>query len=193
MTPISSNTHNRIIAPICLGVALILGILFLRPLYASYIEDSSVLSSLEKNRMNLTTEYDGLMTIKHKIWSNISQERRDRIDKLEKKYDTSEIMSAVMLSDFTKDSTDGSARIVIGSINVWKWKKLPNGLSLGSVWVSIQWKTVADIIDFITSLTQQAGYVFTIDNISLPIDTAPEDAPVWSYGLSLSLGVYYYE
>ena len=42
-------------------------------------------------------------------------------------------MSAVMLSDFTKDSADATARITIGSITVGKGKKLPNGLSLGSV------------------------------------------------------------
>lgn len=67
MTSIVTNTHNRIIAPICLGVALLIGILFLRPLYASYIEDTSILSSLEKNRETLTTEYDGLKAIKDNI------------------------------------------------------------------------------------------------------------------------------
>ena len=193
MTSIVPNTYNRIIAPICLGVALLIGILFLRPLYASYIEDTSILSSLEKNRETLTTEYDGLKAIKDNIWSAVSRERLDRIQKLAKKYDTSEIMSAVMLSDFTKDSADATARITIGSITVGKGKKLPNGLSLGSVWVSLQWKTVADIIDFITYLTQQTEYAFTIDSISLPIDTAPEDTQIWSYGLSIVLGVYYYE
>ena len=50
------------------------------------------------------------------------------------------------------------------------------------------------MIAYITYLTQSAPYVFLIDEISLPIDTAASnDAIEGGLTLSLSLGVYYYE
>ncbi len=188
-----SGSQNRILAPICLGIALLCAIVFLKPTYATYIENKSVLSSLEKEQERLTTEYESLKAIKENVGSLLSPEKLERIQKLAKKYDTSDIMSTVLLNNFTKDSANESALISISSISVGKWKKLPNGLSLGNVSISFQGKTIADIITFITYLAQKTDYVFTLDSISLPIDTAPESVMAGSYGLSISLWVYYYE
>lgn len=48
------------------------------------------------------------------------------------------------------------------------------------------------MVEFITYLTQESPYVFTIDGITLPIDTSVprDDEPI---GLNLSLGIYYFE
>lgn len=188
-----SGSQNRILAPICLGIALLCGIMILKPSYATYIENKSVISSLEKEQAKLTQEYESLKAIKDNIGSVLSPEKLERIQKLAKKYDTSDIMSTVLLNNFTKDSANESALISISSISVSKWKKLPNGLSLGNVAISFQGKTIADIITFITYLAQSTDYVFTLDSISLPIDTAPESVMAGSYGMSIGLWVYYYE
>ncbi len=188
-----SSSENRITAPICLGIALLLGIFFLKPSYATYIENTSIVSSLEKEQTKLTAEYESLKAVKDNIGSVLSLDKLERIQKLAKKYDNSDIMSSVMLNNFTKDSLSESALIIISSISVNKWKKLPNGLSLGNVAITLQWKTIADIIKYITYLTQSTDYIFTLDSISLPIDTAPEETMIGSYGLSISLWVYYYE
>ncbi len=52
-----------------------------------------------------------------------------------------------------------------------------------------------DVIDFITYLTTSSPYAFTIDSISLPLDTDPDIAYFngSKFSLSLSLGMYYYE
>ena len=51
-----------------------------------------------------------------------------------------------------------------------------------------------DIISYITYLTTSTDYAFTIDSISLPIDTAPENnETIGGYALTLNLGIYYYE
>lgn len=188
-----SGSQNRIIAPICLGIALLCGIFFLKPWYAAYIENKAIISGIEKEQEKLTAEYASLKAIKDNIWSVLSPEKLERIQKLAKKYDNSDIMSNVMLNDFTKETENNSALISISSISVNKWKKLPNGLSLGNVSISLQGKTIADIIKYITYLTQNTEYVFTLDSIALPIDTAPDEVLAWSYSLGISLWVYYYE
>lgn len=52
-----------------------------------------------------------------------------------------------------------------------------------------------EVIDYITYLTTASKYAFTIDSISLPLDTDPNSQSVNGsrFGLSLSLGMYYYE
>lgn len=53
-----------------------------------------------------------------------------------------------------------------------------------------------DVIDYITYLTTNVPYAFTLDTINLPIDTAPTEALNGNSGklsLTLALGVYYYE
>ncbi len=188
-----TGSQNRIIAPICLGIALLFGIVFLKPTYASYVEKQAVIASLDREHVKLNVEYDNLKAIKDNIGSLLSPEKLARIEKLSKKFDTSDIMSTVLLNNYTKDSENESALISIASISVNQWKKLPNGLSLGTVSLSFQGKTIPDIINFITYLAQETDYIFTLDAISLPIDTAPDQTLAGSYGMSITLWVYYYE
>lgn len=188
-----TGSQNRIIAPICLGIALLFGIVFLKPTYASYVEKQAVIASLDRDHVKLNVEYDNLKAIKDNIGSLLSPEKLARIEKLSKKFDTSDIMSTVLLNNYTKDSENESALISIGAISVNQWKKLPNGLSLGAVSISFQGKTIPDIINFITYLAQETDYIFTLDAISLPIDTAPDQTLAGSYGMSITLWVYYYE
>ncbi len=87
-------------------------------------------------------------------------------------------MQTVMLNDFTKSSIGNPAHINISSISVDKGRKLPNGLSLGSVNIAIQATSVDDIVSYITYLTTASDFAFTLDNISLPIDTNPGEGDV---------------
>lgn len=52
-----------------------------------------------------------------------------------------------------------------------------------------------NVIDYITYLTTSSPYAFTIDSISLPLDTDPESQYLIGskFSLALSLGMYYYE
>jgi hypothetical protein len=79
-----------------------------------------------------------------------------------------------MLNDYTKNTLESGARITISSLTVSEGAKLPNGLSLANASISLQGKTVDEIINYITYLTTESAYAFTIEDISLPIDTAPE-------------------
>jgi hypothetical protein len=181
------TTTHKTAAPILFGVALLIGIFGLRPAYATYIEQNVMKQSLEKSYTNLETEYNTLKAIKENMSSTLSPEKQARITKLAKPFNTSDIMSTVMLSNYTKSSGGLPAEITLSNVSVTPGKKLPNGLSLGSVSMSMQATSIANIIAYITSLTQESPYIFTLDSISLPIDTAPEDVANGGYALSISL------
>ena len=65
-------------------------------------------------------EYDALKSINNNTGSDLSMLERNRIKKIAKKYNTSDIMSVVMLNDFTKDTAISTAPIMISSININK-------------------------------------------------------------------------
>jgi hypothetical protein len=72
---------------------------------------------LEKEETAVTTELNALNIIKER---KFSPEKQAHIEKLARKFDTSDIMSIVMLNDFTKDTANGSATILVSSVNVGK-------------------------------------------------------------------------
>jgi hypothetical protein len=117
-----------------------------------------------------------------------------KVKKINQKWNTTDIMQRIMLTDFTKGGSLAPARISIGSISVTRGSKLPSGISLGSVNVAVKAATLTDMIDYITYLTTVSDTLFLLDSINLPIDTNPSDTSGdGGVSLSLQLGVYYYE
>ncbi len=189
-----SLLQNRAIAPILIGMTIIIGVLVLKPLYSEYIEKTTLLSSLENDTSKKQKDYVALLAIKERGNSGSTDDLSLRVKKIWKKWNTSDIMQVVMLNDYTNGGIGNPARISISSISTSEWSRLPSGLSLGNVNIAIQATSIEDIVEYVTYLTTGSEFIFTLDDISLPIDTAPEEGTVATgYGLSLSLGVYHYE
>ena len=112
--------ESRVFAPICLGVAILIGVIFLRPLYIEYIDHTTTLSTLEKSVEKVQAEHASLVAIKNKYASGTTSDLSLRVKKLTKKYNTSDIMQIVMLSDFTKSTVAQTVPIKISSITVGK-------------------------------------------------------------------------
>jgi hypothetical protein len=183
-------TRNRIVAPIILGIAILLAILITRPIYMSYIEKKATTLKLENDYKNLSSEYESLLAIKNNTRADTISAQ---VEKISKKIDRADLMSTIMLNDYTKESLESGTRITISSMSLSDPAKLPNGLSLSTASISLQGRTVDEIIRYITYLTTESPYAFTLEDISLPIDTAPDDAIPGGYSMNLSLGVYSYE
>lgn len=187
--------YNRIYAPFIVGITLIVWVFFAQPTYTKYIDTKTQLFNIQTEHQSKQKELDTLVALQKEFASSSgSAEVIEKVKKLDQKFEADRIMSAVMLNDFTRPSTLWQPRISISSISVDKGSQLPNGLSLGSVWVGVSARTVDDMVDFITHLTQSSEYAFTIDSITLPINTALEnEQDFWWISLGLSLGVYYFE
>lgn len=187
---ISALTKNRIFAPMILGVFIFVGVLFTRPLYAEYVNSKANIMKLESNLKALNEEYDSLLAVKNSTDAGSGDVLTKKI--LEK-YDRAGIISAVMFNDYTKGDFWGNPKISIGWVSLTDPSRLPNGLSQSTISISIQWRTIDEIVDFITFITTQTEYAFTLDDISLPIDTDPEwDLPD-GYSMGLTFWIYTFE
>ena len=187
-----NNNANRIYAPIVFAIALIIGIALLRPAYTSYMDARTEEAHNQQIQTNRQQQLDSLVALQASFSSSGSSDLTERVKKLNKKWDEAQVMSEVMLTDSTKGTEFSPAPISITNIALDKGKRLPSGLSLGSVKLSLTGRGVDDVIDFLTYLTTDSGYVFTLDSISLPI-SAPAQKETNGVSLSIDLGVYYYE
>ena len=192
--PTNTNLQkNRVYAPIIIGLSIFLIILVLYPIYTTYVDTSIEVSGLEKIKSEKQLKIDEIKAMQAQFASSGSSEIKDKVQKYNHSFNTSDIMEAVMVNKYTKSTSLTPASISIGSFSVDKGKKLPNWLSLASVSISVSGDTPDQIIDYITYLTTESAYAFTIDSISLPIDTGSAGQDATTTSLSLSLGVYYYE
>ncbi len=185
--------YNRVYARMLIGIALILGIFIMKPLYTDYLNREVKIATIEREKADKKKVLDGLIAMQKTFAASGVTDISAKVAKLNQKFDTSNIMSAVMLNDYTRPVVWTPSRIAISSIAIDKWHKLPSGLSLGTVNLSLSAISVDDMIDFITHLTQSSAFAFTIDSISLPIDTTVTTPPSTWVSLALTLGVYYYE
>jgi hypothetical protein len=186
------NQSYRIYAPITFAVALIIGIAFVRPLYTEYMDARTEAATATRLESEKKKDLDALIALQNSFASSGSTELVEKVKKLDKKWNEAQIMSAVMLTDYTKGSAYIPAPIEISSIVLDKGKKLPSGLSLGTVTLALTGKSIDDVVSFLTYLTMNSSYVFTLDSISLPL-SVPVQKDVGDIGLGVTLGVYYYE
>lgn len=184
---------NRVYAPIIIGLSLLLITLVLYPIYTTYVDTSIQISALEKTKSEKEKKINEIKAMQAMFASSGSSDLKEKVKKYSHTFNTSDIMEAVMLNKFTRATQLTPASIEIGSISIGKGSKLPNWLSLASVSVNITGDTPAQIIQYITYLTTESPFAFTIDSISLPLDTASASADATTTSLSLSLGMYYYE
>lgn len=192
----SNNTtsqKNRVYAPIIIGLSLLIIIFGLYPLYTNYVDGSVELANLTKIKAEKTAKIDAIKRMQALFAGTGSSDIKARVDKYKNKFNTSDIMETVMVNNYTKNSPLTPASISIASINIDAGRKLPSGLSLGNVALSLSADTPDQIIDYLTYLTTESRFAFTIDSITLPLDTASIAPTTTGISLSITLGVYYYE
>ncbi|GAB0174530.1 MAG: hypothetical protein HHAS10_04090 [Candidatus Altimarinota bacterium] len=187
---ISALTKNRIFAPVILGIFIFVGILFTRPLYVEYVNSKANIMKLESNLDALNNEYESLLTVKNST-DNGSGDLLTK--KILEKFDRAGIISVVMFNEFTKEDFGDNPKISIGGISLTDPSRLPNGLSQSTISIAIQGRTIDEIVDYISYITTQTQYAFTLGDISLPIDTDPEGNLPDGYSMSLTFGIYTFE
>lgn len=187
-----TQPSNRIYSPILLALTLLVGIFLVRPLYTEYMDTKTEKLTVENLKTESQKELDSLIALQASFAASGSTELTEKARKLDKKWNEAEIMSAVMLNDYTKGSTYIPAPIAISSISLNEGKKLPSGLSLGTINLSLTAWDIDKVIDYLTYLTTNSEYVFTLDTINLPI-SSPTQKETNNIGLTINLGVYYYE
>jgi hypothetical protein len=184
---------NRVYAPIIIGISLLFISLVSYPLYIQYMDINSEIATLEKSKIDRQKKIDEISAMQLLFTGSWFSDIKSKVQKYNRSFDVSNIVEAVMVNKFTKASALSPSQINIGGISVEKWKKLPSWLSLATVSITVWADTPDQVIDYLTYLTTESSFAFTIDRISLPLDTwlAAQDK-TW-LSLSLNLWVYYYE
>lgn len=158
------------------------------------IDISTQVTTLASENIQKQTEYDRLKKVAGQLASGATDDMTHRVALLDKRFSVSDIMESIMINKYTATQSGSLPLIEVGNISVSRGSKLPSGISLGQVQVSITAKDVTAIIDYITYLTTQSAYAFTLDTITLPIDTDIAASTAASpLALTLAIGVYYYE
>ncbi len=189
----NTTKKNRVYAPIIIGISILLIVMVMYPMYITYTDTSVVISSLEKSKIEKQKKIDAITAMQRIFTESGSSDIKSKVQKYNHSYNTSDIMEAVMVNKYTKATELSAPSINVGAVSIDKWKKLPSGLSLANISVVVSAETPDQIIDYITYLTTESRFAFTIDSISLPLVTASLAQDTKSLSLSLSLGVYYYE
>jgi hypothetical protein len=190
---ISPSHKNTIYAPILVGISLLMMIFVLYPLYTNYVEQSAQITRLETTRVQKETELKKISDMQSLFAGSGSSDLKVKVKKYNHPLNTPDILQAVMINTYTESSALNMALVEVGGITVSPAKKIPNGLSVSTVTFSATASTVDVITEYIDYLTQKSGLAFSLDTITLPLDTAaaPQDAtPVT---LSITLSVYGYE
>lgn len=164
-----SRTTNRIYTPIVFALTLVVGIFFVKPLYTEYMDSRTQMASVQLSQKEKQRNLDALIELQQTFANSGSTDLSDRVKKINKTWDEAGIMTAIMLNDYTKGSEFAPAPVLVNTISLDTGKKLPSGLSLGTIQLSLTTRSIDDIISYLTYLTTSTSYVFTLDTISLPI------------------------
>jgi hypothetical protein len=188
-----TNQATRIYAPIFIAIAIIFSIFWLKPIYTQYMDTRWEIAQIKSAKEEKQRNLDALVSLKQLLENSTDQtELTEKVKKLSNTWVEADILSSIMLNQYTRWTDFVSPPISINSITIDEGKKLPSWLSLGTVQFTVLWKTVDDIIGFLTYLTSNTWYIYTLDSISLPI-SAPVQEDVWWVSLPVTLGVYYYQ
>lgn len=122
-----TDKTTRIYAPIFIAVSIIFVLLILKPAYHKYMDSMVQLQSLESLKASKQKELDERIAIKNIIdTSTGSIHLVDRINKLTKVWNEADILSSIMLNEYTQSTAFSPAPISVGSIAIDSGKKLPN-------------------------------------------------------------------
>lgn len=189
---LSTLRKNRVYAPIILGIAIFILVFITRSFFTDYSDARTELASVKQIESQKQTEYDRLKAMEQSFQSGENTDLTNRVKKIEKDLVESDVFEAIMINNFTRTTGIGTAPISIGGISVDKGSQTPNGLYQGSVSMNVSASSIDNMIDYLTYLTTSTPFVFTLDSINLPIDTA-SDAQTGGVSLSVTLGIYYYK
>lgn len=189
----SSLKKNRVYAPVITGIALLLVVFAAKPAFHGYSEATAALASAQAAEQT-AKETEERLRSQVDATQNNPELARD-IAKINKDFSESDILHAILINNFTRVSAVSaatSAPIVVSQVSLNPGNKLPNGLHYGTVQITLNAHSVNEVIRYLTYLTTDAPFAFTIGDITLPIDTNQAQA-VGTVSVPVTLGIYYYK
>ena len=97
-----NNNTNRIYAPIVFAIALIIALVFLRPAYTNYMDARTEEASSVKIQTEREKTLSSLTDLQASFSATGTTALTEKVKKLNKKWNEAQVMSEVMLTEYTK-------------------------------------------------------------------------------------------
>lgn len=187
----SSAKKHRVYAPIITGLAILLAIFLARPAFGAYSDAQTDLASAQKTLETTQAELAKFQSQQAKIASG--SELSAQINKINKPFSELGIMQAIFLNNFTRpNSLSNSSPVVVTNVSLDAGSELPNGIYFAKANVTIAAGNIQSVVDYLTHLTTNSPYAFTLNDINLPIDTLMQGQNQETITVPVTLGIYYY-
>lgn len=171
---------------IILAITLLTGLFYTWDAYTAYIENQDTLTKTRIENVDKKKVLDNLMALGGED-GNGGRIQSDAAlkDSLER-YAGTFREDAIIDSIFAK-----GANVSISSITIGKGGKLPNGLSMADISLSLRAPNIATLNNYLDYLTEKKENKksYVIKNLSFPFDSTKDE----SVNVSLSLGMYYFD
>jgi hypothetical protein len=179
MKPNASALSSRAILTLAFAILTLILLYFVTwSEYDRYLAASDQLSSLETRKTERLESQKKLEAIRAEVTTAAVQADLVRY-------------AGSFREDALYDSIfEGARDLKVGSVALSKGSQLPNGLSFGTIALSIQTPDIPALnryLDYLTSRDSTRRYV--IQSVSFPYTPGMTG----SFGVGLSLGLYYYE
>lgn len=96
------QNNNRILIPVLLGLAILIILMGIKPLYTEYLDNQTALHTAQNLEASREKTLATLEAFQKSFSSGSTTELTEKVKKVSSPWDEASIMSAVMLNDYTK-------------------------------------------------------------------------------------------
>ena len=173
---ISTLQKNRVYAPMITGLAILVAVLVARPAFTAYSEAQMELLATETT---LSEEQSKLSKLEAE-----SAKLADENSELSKNVAKFTVASAV--------SGQTTPSVSVTDVVAQAGNKEPSGIYRGTVSLKVSAKSPELIAAYLDFLTSHPKFAFTLNDISLPINTQNPQTAATETTVDVTLGLYYY-
>lgn len=165
---------------VVLLLAVVIGFFFTQDQYYSYIANQDTVSQAHAENTKKEKTLSDLNVLEKKVSSDTAL--RDSLDRYAGTFREDTVIDSL----FAPQSD-----ISISEVSIGRGDKLPNGLSMADISVSLRAGNTLSLLNFLDYLTNKTDNKrsYVIKSLSFPLDTSA-DGP---QDVSLSLGMYYFD
>ena len=192
---ISTLQKNRVYAPVITGLAILLAVLVARPAFTAYSEAKMELFATETTLSEQQSKLSKLEEESAKL-ADENSELSKNVAKITREFTPSEIFEVLLLDNkFTVASAvsgQTTPSVSVTDVVAQAGNKEPSGIYRGTVNLKVSAKNPEMIAAYLDFLTSHPKFAFTLNDISLPINTQNPQTAATETTVDVTLGLYYY-
>ena len=177
------------------GLAILVAVLVARPAFTAYSEAQMELLATETTLSEEQSKLSKLEAESAKL-ADENSELSKNVAKIAREFTPSEIFEVLLLDNkFTVASAvsgQTTPSVSVTDVVAQAGNKEPSGIYRGTVNLKVSAKNPEMIAAYLDFLTSHPKFAFTLNDISLPINTQNPQTAATETTVDVTLGLYYY-